>query len=120
MAFALFYNPEDFNRILAACQDTSLRGQDRTDALGYYNGGLSTWTTGPLCPANRAGGDPECRIGVCTYKTLADFKALIRRLWQRPGNEMLGGIVLDLDGIGSTEPWPQTTGGEEPPPDATG
>ena len=106
VAFALFYNPTDFQQVLTACADTTLRGQDRTDAQGYYNGGLKDWATGPLCPADRAGGDPECRVGVCTYKNLTSFKDLLKRLSQRPGNEMLGGIVMDLNGAGAAEPWP--------------
>ena len=98
MAFSLVFDPTDFGVIQTALTDAALKGADRTDALGYWNGGISGWLTAPLAPPSRASGAVDALQVTCTYKTLADFRSLLSRLATRPGNTYLSGITVDLRG----------------------
>ena len=106
--FAIFYNTIDLQAVANDLSGGTISGSDKTLALKFWNGGLKTWQTAPLAPANRAEGDADCRIVVINSTgTLADLRDLLNRRFAATGNTYLAKLARDMErSSGAVEPWP--------------
>lgn len=90
MTWALYSTPEDMEQIEAGLSEVGLSSQDRNRVRPYVNNGLGQWRTAPCIPPEHpcfasdgvasVPGGTCMRVIVCTFGTLADFRALCRDL----------------------------------------
>lgn len=117
MAFAIFYSTADMVALqtaaISAIADARLKGQLKTKATGYWNGGIKDWQTAPLTTPEEAAAhnlniDPgDTRTIVVTYGSLADLIATLYQIVAiDPAWGFLHAVASDLGVGGGVEPWP--------------
>lgn len=110
MSFAIFYEDADLQYIATNLTRSDIPGPDRAEAGKYWNGGMSGWATAPFgqSPYEEVNPNNTQRQIVCTYGTLAGFRALIERIAARfPVEWYLHTLADDMSrNCGGVEPWP--------------
>lgn len=120
MTWALCSTMEDMVSIEAGFKELGLSPQNRTKLRGYWNGGLSGWRTAPCIPAEHPcfatdgvesiPGGTCMRAIVCTFGTVADFRALLQALiGTNPEANYFIDFLTGKDWY-CVEPWPTAPG----------
>ena len=79
MAFAIFYEIEDLQRMATQLADASLPAKLRGDINKYWNGGFNGWATAPYGwrPGDTYEHERRTHYLIITYGTLAEFRQLL-------------------------------------------
>jgi hypothetical protein len=115
MAFAIFLDVNDLNRLSAISQDVRITGKLRTDGRAFWTGGLSAWQSAPTWPQEYPGypSDPTGKMITVTGTTLQSFRDWLYAV--AAANPNFADYLRKLsdffaDRWGAVEPWPFTPG----------